>query len=119
MDYAPAKLDSVVLLDYGVVDANNSSSSSSSSEGAGYALSLTLPKDDLYFGDKEDILQLAGLQPSVMFTLRPGVEPEAELWAFLRLMQMSGADSFLLEGIFRNEVGWSRGRLRGPHLACK
>ncbi|WIA29476.1 hypothetical protein OEZ86_011977 [Tetradesmus obliquus] len=98
MDYGPEKLDNALLLDHGVLDA--------SSAKGGYSLTLTLPEDDRYFADKADILERNGLGASATFGLVRGQEPSLEMMGFLRLMQLSGSDCFLLESIFEAEA-WS------------
>ncbi|KAK9801977.1 hypothetical protein WJX73_005616 [Symbiochloris irregularis] len=96
MDFGPDKLDSSLLLDYGVLDA--------SSPQAGFLLSLGLPEQDRFFDDKADVLDLNGLAESWQFTLRPSQKPSSDLMAFLRLLNLTGPDSFLLEALFRNEA---------------
>eukprot|EP00882_Tetradesmus_deserticola_P024104 GHRQ01026330.1.p1 GENE.GHRQ01026330.1~~GHRQ01026330.1.p1 ORF type:complete len:451 (+),score=161.10 GHRQ01026330.1:119-1471(+) len=96
MDYGPEKLDNALLLDHAVLDP--------SSNKAGYSLTLTLPEDDRYYADKLDILERNGLGGSASFSLLRGEEPAPEMMGFLRLMQLSGSDCFLLESIFEAEV---------------
>ncbi|CAM9342463.1 unnamed protein product [Ectocarpus sp. 4 AP-2014] len=67
-------------------------------------LEFSIPEDDKFFDDKEDILESAGLRTSSTFDLTAVGLPDAELVRFLRLLCVSGDDAFLLEGIFRNEV---------------
>ncbi|BDA46746.1 Actin-histidine N-methyltransferase [Coccomyxa sp. Obi] len=90
------KLDSQVLLDYGVLDTNGAQ--------GGFVLSLELPEDDKYYDDKADILELNGLSEAASFVLRPNEEPSEQLLGFLRLINLSGQDCFLLEPLFRNEA---------------
>ncbi|KAK9806256.1 hypothetical protein WJX72_007461 [[Myrmecia] bisecta] len=96
MDFGPDKLDSQLLLDYGVLDP-------ASTQG-GFLLSLALAEGDRFFDDKADVLDLNGLAEAEQFTLLPNVEPPKEMLAFLRLNNLSGADAFLLESLFRNET---------------
>ena len=56
-------------------------------------LTLELPEDDRFFDDKADILELAGLGATASFNLIPNREPTAELFAFLRLLNLSGEES--------------------------
>eukprot|EP00904_Undaria_pinnatifida_P009704 jgi/Undpi1/5864/HiC_scaffold_2.g01138.m1 len=67
-------------------------------------LEFTVPAEDKFFDDKEDVLQLNGLGTSSTFDLTAVGLPDGELVQFLRLLCLSGDDSFLLESIFRNEV---------------
>eukprot|EP00878_Enallax_costatus_P025987 GHUV01027854.1.p1 GENE.GHUV01027854.1~~GHUV01027854.1.p1 ORF type:complete len:212 (+),score=73.42 GHUV01027854.1:1025-1660(+) len=96
MDYGPEKLDNAVLLDHGIMDASNPK--------GGYSLTLSLPEDDRYYADKLDILERNGLSGSSSFIIMRGQEPPMEMMGFLRLMQLSGSDCFLLESIFEAEV---------------
>ncbi|MEW5304886.1 MAG: hypothetical protein WDW36_007463 [Sanguina aurantia] len=96
IDYAPEKLDGSVMLDFGVLDAARPR--------PGYSLVLTMPATDRYYDDKIDILELNGLSASQAFTLLPEQQPPLDMMAFLRLMQLSGTDCFLLETIFRDNV---------------
>ncbi|KAK9918129.1 hypothetical protein WJX75_001458 [Coccomyxa subellipsoidea] len=90
------KLDSQVLLDYGALDAVRPQ--------GGFILSLALPEDDKYYDDKADILELNGLSEAASFVLRANEEPSEQLLGFLRLLNLSGQDAFLLEPLFRNEA---------------
>ncbi|KAJ9510391.1 hypothetical protein QJQ45_015861 [Haematococcus lacustris] len=96
MDYAPDKLDNSVLLDFGCLDTT--------SPKAGYQLSLSLSASDPLLDDKLDIVETAGLQASQSFDLQPNQPPPEAMLALLRLMQLQGADAFLLESVFRNDV---------------
>ncbi|CAD7701616.1 unnamed protein product [Ostreobium quekettii] len=96
IDFGPDKLDSQVALDYGEVDVGTMK--------GGYVLTLTLPEDDPAFDDKIDILELAGFGQSATFKLCPNEPLSTDMLAFLRLMYISGADSFHLEALFRNEA---------------
>eukprot|EP00198_Chlamydomonas_reinhardtii_P008531 XP_001697868.1 rubisco large subunit N-methyltransferase [Chlamydomonas reinhardtii] len=96
MDYAPGKLDGPVLLDYGVMDT--------ASPKPGYSLTLTLDESDKFVDDKADIVEGAGLRPSMTYSITPDQQPGEEMMAFLRLMNIKAMDAFLLESIFRNEV---------------
>ncbi|KAI8474940.1 MAG: rubisco large subunit N-methyltransferase [Monoraphidium minutum] len=98
MDYAPGRLDSAVLLDYGVVDADWGQ--------GGYSLTLSLPESDRYRDDKLDVLERAGLGGAATFVVKKGEEPPEEMLGFLRLAQLTGGDCFLLEAIFEAET-WS------------
>jgi hypothetical protein len=51
--------------------------------------------------DKLDILEQEGLPSSIDFVLTAGEAPSTQMLAFLRLMQLNGMDSFLLEALFR------------------
>lgn len=68
----------------------------------GYSLTLTLPEEDRYYGEKLDVLERNGLGASSTFALVRGQEPPEEMMAFLRLMQLSGE---------RHELGGSWLRL--------
>lgn len=96
LDYAPAKYDSGILLDYGILDTSHPR--------AGYQLTLNLPEADRNLDDKLDILETNGMNDSMTFTLSPSGSPSEDMLAFLRLMQLGGADAFLLEALFRNDV---------------
>jgi len=70
------------------------------------SIELWIEPDDVEFDDKFDVLELAGLSDVQTFLLsEQGEVITDELLAFLRLRHLSGADSFLLEAIFR-EVVW-------------
>ncbi|KAK9826401.1 hypothetical protein WJX81_000123 [Elliptochloris bilobata] len=96
MDYGAGKLDSQVLLDHGVLDAD--------SPQGGFVLNLELPPEDRFFDDKADILEQSGLTTDAQFTLLVDREPSEQLLGFLRLLNLSGMDAFLLEPLFRNEA---------------
>ncbi|KAK9846178.1 hypothetical protein WJX84_006625, partial [Apatococcus fuscideae] len=96
MDFGPGKTDSQVALDYGCFD--------DTTRGAGFLLPLELPEEDRNFDDKADIVEINGLSVSEQFTLSVQEDPSTELLAYLRLLNLRGADSFLLESLFRNEV---------------
>jgi [ribulose-bisphosphate carboxylase]/[fructose-bisphosphate aldolase]-lysine N-methyltransferase len=99
MDFAGGRTAGQVLLDFGVFGGGG---------GAGdvgtFALTVALPDDDRFFDDKLDILELHGLQASNEFVLAAGAPPPAGLLATLRLLNLQGADAFLLEALFRNEA---------------
>ncbi|CAM9930891.1 unnamed protein product [Ascophyllum nodosum] len=67
-------------------------------------LEFTIPDDDKFFDDKEDILEQQGLGTTRTFDLTAAGFPDSELIRFLRLSFVGGQDAFLLEGIFRSEV---------------
>lgn len=97
MDYAPGAPDSQVVRDYGVLDRDNLQ--------PGYNLHLALPASDRYLDDKLDILENSAKLPVELdVVMRAGQPPSSDMMAYLRLKQLSGADSFLLESIFRNEI---------------
>ena len=96
MDYGAARTEGQLLLDYGVSD--------SAAGGGSFALTITLPEDDRFFDDKIDILEAAGLQESNEFVLQAAGGAPESLLPTLRLVNVQGADAFLLEAIFRNEV---------------
>jgi len=91
------KTNSQLALDYGFVDDTDNSGA--------YLLSLGIPEDDPFFDDKADISELAGLGENFQFSLYGGRgEPDPEMLAYLRLIQLSGTDSFLLEALFRDRA---------------
>lgn len=96
MDYSPGRTEGQTLLDHGVVDGAGAAGT--------FALTLTLPEDDRFFDDKIDILEQAGLSASNEFILSSGAPAPNGLLAMLRLVNIQGADAFLLESIFRGEV---------------
>ncbi|KAL4444028.1 hypothetical protein ABPG75_011765 [Micractinium tetrahymenae] len=96
MDFGPSKTDGQLLVDHGVLDPLFSRAS--------YALTLELSEEDRNFHDKLDILELSGLQQASEFVLRADAAPEEGLLPLLRLLNLQGADTFLLESIFRSEV---------------
>ncbi|GAX73313.1 hypothetical protein CEUSTIGMA_g767.t1 [Chlamydomonas eustigma] len=98
MDYGSDRLDNELLLDYGVLDSANSR--------AGYSLNLEMSSASALgnVDDKLDILELNGMSGSATFKITPDAQPGANMLGFLRLMQLKGADTFLLESVFRNEV---------------
>lgn len=75
-----------------------------SSTQPGYILSVTIPESDPFVDDKVDILSVNRLDQTESFTLTPSDPPPGDLLAFLRLLNLNGADAFLLEALFRNEV---------------
>lgn len=85
-----------MVLDYGVVDP--------AVRKPAFVLTLELPDGCANFDDKIDILELNGLSQQVAYTLRPRENPSMEMMAFLRLLNLGGADAFLLEALFRNRV---------------
>lgn len=96
MDFGPSKTDGQLLVDHGALDPLVSQAS--------YALTLELSEADNNFDDKIDILELNGLQQASEFVLRADAAPDEGLLPLLRLLNLQGADAFLLESIFRNEV---------------
>lgn len=109
MQYGATKSNADLALDYGFVEK---STDSQFGVAAGIcrdsvALSLEVARDDRFFDDKADILELNDFLPSMQFdiALNQGGPPD-EMLTFLRLSALSGADAFLLEALFRNEA-WS------------
>ena len=106
-----------MLLDHGAVDP--------AAPRPGFVLTLALPREPgeaagagaadasprpppTFFDDKLDVAEGAGYGPSATFVLDPRARaPPREMLAYLRLMNLGGADAFLLEPVFRGEV-WSR-----------
>lgn len=68
----------------------------------GYVLTLTIPETDAFADDKLDILDVN--KQTGTFVLTPADPPPDACLAFLRLLNLGGADAFLLEALFRNEV---------------
>ena len=116
IDFGPGRTDSQVLLDHGAVDP--------AAPRPGFVLTLALPREPeieegaaeaspprpapTFFDDKLDVAGGAGYGPSATFVLDPRARaPPQEMLAYLRLMNLGGADAFLLEPVFRGEV-WSR-----------
>jgi len=118
IDFGPGRTDSQVLLDHGAVDP--------AAPRPGFVLTLALPREPgeeeevqeggeskkrpppTFFEDKLDIAESAGYGPSATFVLDPRARaPPQEMLCYLRLMNLGGADAFLLEPVFRGEV-WSR-----------
>ena len=125
IDFGPGRTDSQVLLDHGAVDP--------AAPRPGFVLTLALPREPeeeeeggaeagasmsskpktprpppTFFDDKLDIAEMAGLGATATFVLDPRARaPPQEMLAYLRLMNLGGADAFLLEPVFRGEV-WSR-----------
>ena len=56
----------------------------------GYSLPLALDMAERFVEDKVDILEGAGLQTSMTFTLSPSSDPSMEMMAFLRVMTLKG-----------------------------
>eukprot|EP01023_Acetabularia_acetabulum_P066703 TRINITY_DN9041_c0_g1_i3.p1 TRINITY_DN9041_c0_g1~~TRINITY_DN9041_c0_g1_i3.p1 ORF type:complete len:483 (-),score=67.67 TRINITY_DN9041_c0_g1_i3:370-1818(-) len=98
MDFDSDALENQILLNYGQYDCQN--------QKAGFNLTLELPQSDRNFDDKEDILSTADLGTSQNFRLAAQQAPTETMLGFFRLINLSGADSFLLEALFRNEA-WS------------
>lgn len=96
MDFGPIRTEGQILLDHGITDVSAAAGS--------FALTITLPEEDRFFDDKIDILEQAGLQQSNEFVLRAAGGAPESLLPTLRLVNIQGADAFLLESIFRNEV---------------
>jgi [ribulose-bisphosphate carboxylase]/[fructose-bisphosphate aldolase]-lysine N-methyltransferase len=111
IDFGPARTDGQVLLDYGALDAEAALSGAGR---PGWALSLAIQADDRFADDKADILETAGVAPTpsaIPLTLTPdfGVGPAGtaaaeDALAILRLINLGGADAFLLEPVFRADV---------------
>lgn len=119
IDFGPGRTDSQVLLDHGAVDP--------AAPRPGFVLTLALPRElertegeasssspsppsppPTFFDDKLDIAEGAGYGPTATFVLDPRARaPPQEMLCYLRLMNLGGADAFLLEPVFRDEV-WSR-----------
>lgn len=92
--YGEDKLDSQIALDYGFVDA--------AAPQPGYLLQLSVPETDRFVDDKLDVLEVAKLPASPQYALRPGAAPPPALLTYLRLLNLSGTDAFLLEPLFRD-----------------
>ena len=58
---------------------------------AGYALQLAMPEGERFIDDKLDIVEGAGMQPSMQFTLTPSSQPPDDMMAYLRLIHLKGA----------------------------
>lgn len=93
--YGDALSDAQTALDWGFVFGSPA-----------FSLQLSLPPDDRFLDDKADVLDVARVAQSPTFSLRPGSPPPADLRAFLRLIQLSGTDAFLLEPLFR-DTAWA------------
>ena len=92
-----AKVDSQFALDYGFTDDFCSR--------PGYVLGpISIPETDVNCFDKIDVLEVAGLKEQPAFTIRAFEDPPPELRVFMRLLNLSGEDAFLLEAIFRQEA---------------
>ena len=97
MNYGQRKIDNQLALDYGFTDAFASR--------PGYVLGpIAIPESDPNAFDKMDVLEVAGLKEAPSFVLRAFEDPEPELRVFMRLLNLKGEDSFLLEAIFRQEA---------------
>ena len=92
--YGEGKLDSQLALDYGFIDA--------AAPQPGYLLQLSVPETDRFVDDKLDVLEVARLPTSPQYALRPGAAPPPALLTYLRLLNLSGTDAFLLEPLFRD-----------------
>jgi len=92
--YGEGRLDSQLALDFGFVDA--------ASPAPGYLLQLSVPESDRFVDDKLDVLEVARLPASPQYALRPGAAPPPALLTYLRLLNLSGTDAFLLEPLFRD-----------------
>lgn len=95
---AGGRTDAQILLDYGALDT------AAGDDGAGFALTLTLPPDDPFLDDKLDIAESAGYAASATFVLTPDAPPPPDLLAYLRLMNLGGGDAFLLEPVLRADA---------------
>jgi [ribulose-bisphosphate carboxylase]-lysine N-methyltransferase len=94
--YGEGKLDSQTALDYGFAD--------DAAPQPGYLLQLAIPETDRFVDDKLDVLDVARLPAAPQYALRPGAPPPPALRTFLRLLNLSGTDAFLLEPLFRDAV---------------
>lgn len=99
LNYGPDKSDGQICLDHGVVDVT-------AKRVGMFNLTLGITEDDKNGFDKIDILETANLSATMEFEIADRVTPSTELLAFLRLLNLDGGDSFLLEPVFRN-VMWS------------
>eukprot|EP00854_Cymbomonas_tetramitiformis_P009804 gene9804-11612_t len=89
MNYNPEIVAPQLMLDYGFYPSGDRK--------GGYQLTLGIPPEDKYFDDKADMAELAGLGETWPFMLRAGEAVPDEMRIYLRLIQLSGTDSFLLE----------------------
>lgn len=96
VDFGPSKTDSQILLDFGVHD--------STARIPAFALTVALSEEDRFFADKADILEYNEQPLSGEHLLRGDAAPSDVLLSTLRLLNLGGPDSFLMESIFRNEV---------------
>ena len=102
MDFADRRSAGQILLDFGVLDGV-SGGANAVARGS-FSVNVALPEDDRFYDDKIDILELHGLKESNEFVLQAGMSPPEDLLATLRLLNIQGADAFLLEALFRNEA---------------
>ena len=90
------RTDGQLLLDHGALDLSMRTPS--------FALTIALPEDDPFYDDKADILEINGEPLGREHILRGDLPPSETMLATLRLLNLGGADAFLLESIFRNET---------------
>eukprot|EP00898_Chlorokybus_atmophyticus_P003486 jgi/Chlat1/4138/Chrsp269S00809 len=91
------KSNTELVLDHGFV--------TNSTERDRYSLTCEVPENDRFFDDKADICESVELGSSIDLQLIRGQEPPEDLLPFLRLANLSGADAFHLEPLFRS-VAW-------------
>ena len=102
-DLGPGRPETAAFLDLGALCLSRPV--------VGVELTLELMPSDRNLDDKCDVLEINGLAPQSTFRVMRGVEggeggeaiPSA-MMAYLRLFHLGGADAFLLESIFRNDV---------------
>ena len=58
----------------------------------GFLLTLSVPEGDKYHDDKADVLEVFGLEAERQFVLRADAEPGEDLLAYLRLINLQGAN---------------------------
>ena len=69
-----------------------------------FELTLEIGEDDRFLDDKADVAETNGLSSSESFVVVSGEGPPEAMLTFLRLCALGGADSFLLEALFRDSV---------------
>ena len=94
--YGPTKRSAEFLLDHGFVPSSTKTSTAE--------LSFELDPNDRFHDDKLDILEQQQLSTTQLFDISARDEPDPFMIQFLRLLNLSTTDAFLLESIFRNDV---------------
>ncbi|KAL8161497.1 hypothetical protein V2J09_012986 [Rumex salicifolius] len=96
IQYDLNKSNAELALDYGFVESTPGRNA--------YTLTLEIPESDPFYGDKLDIAESNGLGETAYFDITLGQPIPEKMLPYLRLLALGGADAFLLEGLFRNNV---------------
>ncbi|XP_064971672.1 LOW QUALITY PROTEIN: fructose-bisphosphate aldolase-lysine N-methyltransferase, chloroplastic [Musa acuminata AAA Group] len=96
IQYNIAKSNADLALDYGFVEQRPDRDA--------YTFTLEISESDPFYGDKLDIAESNGLDETAYFDIALGCPLTPLMLPYLQLVALGGADTFLLESVFRNTI---------------